>query len=163
MRHRQIMGIIEDQALDAILHQSLKQEIFAFAPSPPRSQPQSSQQEVPQSRFFGIVFWGRHRKPRIAPPTHHPGFTGCLGTQIADTHGFAAARLRHNHMPSSQLPCLAQEPLKTLLKRRLDKALEEGQSRLLHESFSVSYGRMGRICTEYSLSGSGFASGNRKL
>jgi len=67
-------------------------------------------------------------------------------------------------MPSSQLPRLAQQPLETLLKRGLDKALEEKHSISLPASFSsVLNGRMGKICTGYSLSGSGLASGKRKL
>src|SRR6266436_7905026 len=157
------MGIIENQALDAILHQQFKQQIFAFAPASPRSQPQGGQQEVSQGRFFGIVFGGRHGQYRKAPPAHHPGFTLGGGAQIADTHGFAAAWLCHNHMPSPELPCLAQEPLEPLLKRRLDEALEERQSISLHASFSVLNGRMGKICAGYALSGSGLASGKRKL
>src|SRR5260370_2704669 len=163
VRHRQIMGIIDDQALDAILQQQFEQQVFAFAPSSPRSQPQRRQQKVPQGSFFGIIFWGRHRQHRVEPSTHPTNFARCLGAQIADAHGLAAAWLCDNDMPSPQLPRLAQEPLETLLEGGLDKTLEERQRRSLHESFSLSYGRMGRICTGYSLSGSGLASGSRKL
>jgi hypothetical protein len=46
MRHGEIMGIINDQTLDPILPQQLKEQIFAFIPASPRSQPQSSQQMV---------------------------------------------------------------------------------------------------------------------
>src|SRR6266496_4080099 len=66
-------------------------------------------------------------------------------------------------MPPPQLPRLAQESLETLLERSLDKAFEERQSSSLHQFSSFSYGRMGKICTGYSLSGSGLASGSRKL
>jgi hypothetical protein len=41
MRHGKIMGIIENQALDAILPQQLKKQVFAFTPVPSRSQAQS--------------------------------------------------------------------------------------------------------------------------
>ena len=102
------MGIIDDQALDTILHQEFKQQIFAFAPSPPCSQPKSGQQKVPQGRFFGLVLRSRYRQDWIAPPAHHPGLTLGSCAQIVDAHGLAAAWFRHNHMPSPQLPRLTQ-------------------------------------------------------
>src|SRR5216683_1914201 len=101
------MGIITDQALNAILHQQVKQQVFAFAPSSPRSQPQCCQQKIAEGSFSGIVFWSSHRQYWIASPAHHPGFTLRGSTQIADAHGFATTWFRNDDMPALQLPRLA--------------------------------------------------------
>src|SRR6266700_1542156 len=76
-------------------------------------------------------------------------------------------------MPPAVQPCRSSSFLASLKEEQafcllasvyiIDEALEERQSSLLHASFSVLNGRMGKIWTGYSPSGSGLASGNRKL
>ena len=50
------MCVVNDQTLDAILDQQLKEQVFAFTPASPRPQTQGRQQKVPQRRLFGIIF-----------------------------------------------------------------------------------------------------------
>ena len=63
MGHGEIMGIIHDQTLDAIVPQQLKEQIFAFTPASSRSEAQSGQQMVPQRRFTRVILGGRHGQP----------------------------------------------------------------------------------------------------
>src|SRR6266851_9668178 len=100
------MGIIDNQALDAVLDEQLKQQVFAFTPMSPCSQAKCGQQEVPQSRFFGIIFWGCYRQHWIASSTHHPGFPTGSAAQIANAHRLARTWLCNNDVPSPQFPRL---------------------------------------------------------
>ena len=58
--HREIMGIVTNQALDTILAQEIIEQIFAFAPAPPRPYSQCPQEQVSQRCFPRIIFGSRH-------------------------------------------------------------------------------------------------------
>src|SRR5713226_4486189 len=126
------MSIIDDQALDAVLDEQLKQQVLAFAPMSTCSQAKCGQQEIPQCRFFGIIFRGCHRQYWIPPSTYHPRLTAGGTAQVADAHGLAGARLRDNHMPAPQFPRLTQESLKPILEGGFDEAIEERQRSSFH-------------------------------
>src|SRR6266567_1084181 len=98
------MGVVNDQTLDAILHEQLKEQVFAFTPASPRPQPQSGQEKVPQSRETWIVFGSGHGQHGIAPPTNRSRLTGRLIPQIANPHRLARARLCHNDMEAPSTP-----------------------------------------------------------
>src|SRR5258708_3339916 len=123
------MGVVNDQTLDAILHEQLKEQVFAFTPASPRSQAQSGQEKVSQSRFTRIVFGSGYGQHRIAPSTDCPCLTAGLIPQIANPHRLARTRLCHNDMPSASTPRPAEDALKTALKGSLDKAIAEKRSR----------------------------------
>src|SRR5260221_6514104 len=138
MRQGEIMAIITDQALDAILYQQLKEQVFALTPPPPRSQPQCSEQEVSQSRFTGIIFGCCHCQHRKASASNHPCRSRRLIPQIANAHRLARARFCHNDMPLTSMPRLPQKALKPALKGSLDKAIEARQFASYHQSPSFS-------------------------
>src|SRR6266568_8090153 len=138
VRHREIMGIVTNQALDAILTQQVIEQIFAFAPASPRSHSQCPQEQVSQRRFPRIIFRSRHYQHRVPPSSNHPGCPRRFIPEIADSHRLARARLGHNHMPTSLMPCLAQEALKPALERGLDEAIEEREFANGHRSPSFS-------------------------
>jgi len=100
------MGIVNDQTLDAILHEQLKEQLFAFTPASPRSQTQSGQEKVPQRRFTRIVFGSGSSQHRRAPSTDGPCLAAGLIPQIANPHRLARAWLGHNDMPAASAPCL---------------------------------------------------------
>ena len=104
--HREIMGIITNQTLDAILAQQIVEQIFAFAPASPRSYSQCPQEQVSQRRFPRIIFGSRHRQHRVPPSSHHSGLACCLISEVANAHRFARTRLGHNDMPASLEPRL---------------------------------------------------------
>src|SRR6266700_3186098 len=89
MRHGEIMGIITDQALDAILHEELKEQVFALTPASSRSQPQGSPQMISQGCLTRVIFGSRHCKHRIASSSNHPCLTAGFIPQIANSHGLA--------------------------------------------------------------------------
>src|SRR5260370_41507082 len=64
MRHGKIMGIINDETLNAILSQQFKEQIFPFPPVPSRSQPQGGQQVVSQRSLTRVIFGSRYSKNR---------------------------------------------------------------------------------------------------
>src|SRR5947209_14617764 len=123
--HREIMGIITNQTLDAILAQQIVEQIFAFAPASPRSYSQCPEEQVSQRRFPRIIFGSRHRQHRVPPSSNHSGLACRLISQVANAHRFPGARLGHNDMPASSEPRLPQQTLKPALKGRLDDAIEE--------------------------------------
>ena len=114
------MSVIEDQTLDALLYQQLKQQVFAFTPASPRSQPQSGQEKVPQSRFTRIVFGSGHGQHGIAPPTNRPRLAGCLIPQIANPHRLARTRLCHNDMPAASTPSVR---VRCTRRERVERAI----------------------------------------
>src|SRR5260221_373523 len=116
VRHREIMGIVTDQALNAILAQQIIEQIFAFAPAPPRPYSQCPQEQISQSSFPRIIFGSRHCQHRVPPSPNHSGLACSLISEVANAHRFAGARLGHNDMPASLEPCLTQQPLKSALK-----------------------------------------------
>src|SRR5712692_6492972 len=69
--HREIMGIVTNQALDAILAQQIIEQIFAFAPAPPRPYSQCPRSRFPSAAsrgsFLGAVTasTGYRRPPTI--------------------------------------------------------------------------------------------------
>src|SRR6266705_2135310 len=87
--HREIMGIITNQALDAILAQQIIEQIFAFAPSPPRSYSQCQEEQVSQRRFPRIIFGSRHCQHRVPPSSNHSGLACRLVSEVANAHRFA--------------------------------------------------------------------------
>jgi hypothetical protein len=119
MRHGEVMGIITDQALHALLPQQLEEQVFAFVPASPRGEPQCSQEQVSQHRFPRVIFGSRHRQHRITPPSNHPCLTTRLIPEITNPHRFAGARLCHNDMPAPLVPRLMQKALKPALKGSL--------------------------------------------
>src|SRR6266568_2293022 len=104
--HREIMGIVTNQALDAILTQQVIEQVFAFAPASSRSHSQCPQEQVSQRRFPRIIFGSRHCQDRIAPSSNHSSLACRLISEVANAHRFARARLGHNDMPASLEPCL---------------------------------------------------------
>src|SRR5437660_9199409 len=99
------MGIVNDQTLDTIVHEHLKEQVFAFTPTSPCSQTQSGQEKVPQSRFTRIVFGSGYGQHRISPSTNRPRRSRCLIPQITNPHRFARTRLCYHDMPSASTPC----------------------------------------------------------
>src|SRR5947208_3494701 len=85
------MGIVNDQTLHAILHEQLKEEVFAFTPASPRGEAQSGQEKVAQRRFTRIVFGSGHCQHGISPPTNRPRQALCLIPQIARLRCFFAS------------------------------------------------------------------------
>src|SRR5436305_8940628 len=156
--HREIMGIITNQTLDAILAQQIVEQIFAFAPASPRSYSQCQEEQVSQGRFPRIIFGSCHRQHRVPASSNHSGLARCLISEITNAHRFARARLGHNDMPASCVPCLTQETLKPALKGGLNEAVKERKFANRHQSASFSRYRMIRGSHEYTFSGSGMAS-----
>lgn len=101
------MGIVNDQTLDAILHEQLKEQIFAVTPASPRRETQSGQQEIAQGCFLGIVFGSGYSQHRIAPSTNGPCLAAGLIPQIANAHRLARTWFGHNDMPAASMPRLA--------------------------------------------------------
>src|SRR5690242_5118430 len=91
--HREIMGIVTNQALDAILAQQIIEQIFAFAPASPRPYSQCQEEEVSHRRFPWIIFWGCHCQHRIASSSNHSGLAGSFISEVANAHRFARTRL----------------------------------------------------------------------
>src|SRR5260221_7906953 len=96
MRHREIMSIITNQALDAILAQQVIEQIFAFVPASTRTDSQCPQEQVSQRRLPRIIFGSRHRQYRVPPSPYHTGLACRLISEVANAHRFAGARLGHN-------------------------------------------------------------------
>src|SRR6266702_8700518 len=132
VRHGEIMSIVTNQALDAILAQQVIEQIFAFAPAPTRTNSQCSQEQVPQRRFPRIIFGGRHRQYRVPPSSNHPCLTTRFISQIAYPHRLATPRLCYNDMPTPLSPGLLEKTLETMLKGGLDKAIEKRQFARTH-------------------------------
>src|SRR6266700_6664309 len=101
------MGIVNDQTLDPLLHEQLKEQVFAFTPASPRRETQRGQQKVPQRRFTRIVFGSGYGQHWIAPSSDGPDLATGLIPEIADPHRFARTWLCHNHMPSASVPRVA--------------------------------------------------------
>src|SRR5260221_1861876 len=127
MRQGEIMAIITDQALDAILYQQLKEQVFALTPPPPRSQPQCSEQEVSQSRFTGIIFGGCHCQHRKASASNHPCRSRRLIPQIANAHRLATSPFGHNEMPLTSMPRIPHKDLKPAIQMSLVKSIDARQ------------------------------------
>src|SRR6266699_4490658 len=106
VRHGEIMSIVTNQALDAILAQQVIEQIFAFTPAPSCSYSQCPQKQVSQRRFPRVIFGSRHRQHWLPPSSNHSGLARRLISEIANTHRFARARLGYNDMPASSVPCL---------------------------------------------------------
>src|SRR5712692_450319 len=106
MRHGEIMSIVTNQALDAIVAQQVIEQIFAFAPASTRTDSQCQEEQVSQRRFPWIIFGGCHRQYRIPPSSYHAGLACCLISEVANAHRFAGARLGHHDMPASLEPRL---------------------------------------------------------
>src|SRR6266581_274174 len=100
VRHREIMGIVTNQALDAIVTQQVIEQVFAFAPASPRSHSQCPQEQVSQRRFPRIIFGSRHCQDRITPSSNHSSLACRLISEVANAHRFARARLGHHDMPA---------------------------------------------------------------
>jgi hypothetical protein len=125
VRHREIMGIITNQARDAILSQQIREQIFAFAPASARSYASCRQEQVSSRGFPRVIFGSRSRQHWVPPPSHHPCSALSLLSEIANCHRFAGTRLGHHDMPASLEPCLTPEPLKPAFKGGLNEAIEE--------------------------------------
>src|SRR6266568_5630359 len=157
------MGIVTNQALDAIVTQQVIEQVFAFAPASPRSHSQCPQEQVSQRRFPRIIFGSRHCQDRITPSSNHSSLACRLISEVANAHRFARARLGHNDMPASLEPCLTQQTLKPALKGGLNEAVEKRKFANYHQSPSFSRYRMARGSHEYTFSGSGIALGSWRL
>src|SRR2546426_976213 len=106
MRHREIMGIVTNQALDALLAQQVIEQIFAFAPASTRTDSQCQEEQVSQRRLPRSIFGSGHRQDRVPPSPYHSGLSCRLISEVANAHRFAGARLGHHHMPASLEPRL---------------------------------------------------------
>src|SRR5260221_1740791 len=124
VRHREIMGIVTNQALDAILAQKIIEQIFAFAPAPPRPYSQCPQAQVSERCLPRIIFGSRHCQHRVPPSSNHSCCACSLISEVANARRFARARLGHNDMPASLEPCLPQQTLKPALTAGLNAAVE---------------------------------------
>src|SRR6266699_936675 len=142
VRHREIMGIVTNQALDAIVAQQIIEQIFAFAPAPPCPYSQCSQEQVSERCFPRIIFGSRHCQHRVPPPSNHSCCACRLISEVANAHRFARARLGHNDMPASLEPGLSQQTLKPALKGGLNEAVEKRKFANYHQS--PSFSRSGR-------------------
>src|ERR1700737_3894730 len=80
--HREIMSIIANQALDAILAQQIVEQIFAFAPASPRPYSQCQEEQVSQRRFPRIIFGSRHRQHRVPSSSNHSTLARSLFWEI---------------------------------------------------------------------------------
>src|SRR6266566_7965309 len=163
VRHREIMGIVTNQALDAIVAQQIIEQIFAFAPAPPCPYSQCSQEQVSARCFPRIICGSRHCQHRVPPPSNHSCCACRLISEVANAHRFARARLGHNDMPASLEPGLSQQTLKPALKGGLNEAVEKRKFANYHQSPSFSRYRMARGSHEYTFSGSGVALGSWRL
>jgi hypothetical protein len=104
--HGEIMGIITNQTLDAILAQQIVQQIFAFVPASPCPYAQCPQEEVSHRRFPRIIFRSRHRQHRVPSSSYHSGLACRLISDVTNAHRFARTWLGHNDMPASLEPRL---------------------------------------------------------
>src|SRR6266567_1703924 len=123
--HREVMSIITNQALDAILAQQVIEHIFAFAPASTRTDSQCQEEQVSQCRFPRIIFGSCHRQDRVPPSPYHSGLACRFISEVANAHRFAGARLGHHDMPASLEPGLSQQSLKPALKGGLNEAIEK--------------------------------------
>src|SRR5712691_3657348 len=119
MRHGEIMGIIHNEKLGSILMQVTHEFWLAGAPMPLQRKSQSAEELVTQRLLIFHVFWSHDREN---------GSSASPFLQVADTHGFASARISHDEMPGTIVPGVMQHRLEPSSEGGLDEnVLSEGR------------------------------------
>jgi hypothetical protein len=85
---------------------------LAGAPMPSDRQAKRRQKLVAQCLLIVIVFGSHHREN---------GSSASPFLQVADTHGFASARISHDQMPGTIVPGVLQHLLKPFREGGFDK------------------------------------------
>src|SRR5712691_13052604 len=112
MRHGEIMGIIHNEKLGSILMQVTHEFWLAGAPMPSQRKSQSAEELVTQRLLIFHVFWSHDREN---------GSSASPFLQVADTHGFASARISHDQMPGTVVPGVLQHLLEPFREGCFDK------------------------------------------
>jgi hypothetical protein len=109
---REIVRIIHNQAFRAVLVQVSHELGLACAPMPSDRQAKRRKELVAQGLLIVIVF-GRHHREN--------GSSASPFLQVADTHGFASARISHDQMPGTIVPGVIQHLLEPFREGGFDE------------------------------------------
>src|SRR6266571_8881102 len=109
---REIVCIIDNQTLGAVLVQVSHEFGLTGAPMPSDREAKRRKKLVAQCLLIVIVFGSHYREN---------GSSASRFEQVANAHGFARARISHDHMPGTIVPGGMQHLLKTFREGRFDE------------------------------------------